>query len=58
LSKDPSGKGAGLCGRQAAKSTMKRITRAPRAIPRIAALDKLTASSEKTLAHSVIQTIT
>jgi len=47
LSNDPSGKGEGLCGRQAATNTIRRITRAPKVIPRMAALDNVTAQSIK-----------
>lgn len=36
---EPSGKGGGLCGRQAATKTTKRIKRAPKAIPQMAALE-------------------
>lgn len=43
LSSDPSGKGVGLCGRHAATKIIRRITSAPRAIPRIAALEIVTA---------------
>lgn len=39
LSSDPSRKGGGLCGRQAATRTIRRITSPPIAIPRIAALE-------------------
>lgn len=46
LSSDPSRKGGGLCGRQAAIKTIRRITSPPIAIPRIAALEIDTA--EKT----------
>jgi hypothetical protein len=47
LSSDPSGKGAGLCGRHAATKIMRRITRAPKAIPSIAALEIVAASNKK-----------
>lgn len=39
LSSDPSRNGGGLCGRQAAIRTIRRITSPPIAIPRIAALE-------------------
>jgi len=45
LSSDTSEKGAGLCGRQAATKIMRRITRAPSAIPSIAALEIVSAST-------------
>jgi len=47
FSSDPSGNGDGWCGRKAASSIIRRITRAPRVIPRIAALDNVTASYRK-----------
>lgn len=47
LSNEPSGKGFELWGRQTATRIIRRITRAPRAIPKIAALDIVTAKRKR-----------
>lgn len=51
MSSELSGKGVGLYGRHAAIRIMRRITRAPRAIPRIAALD-IVAAKERDMIKS------